>query len=161
MAGDMSDAAVSLKGTYLVAGLTDEQMDEVEKLATVRMCPSGHLLCRIGDPADFLYVVLNGTLAVTTADGDKLGEIAAGSVVGEIGIVDVRQRTANVTCVGGVSVASIPIDALRNLMNANREMGFLILANLARVLAVRLRAADAKIDDLSDKAGDVWTHALG
>lgn len=152
---------VSLKGTYLVAGLTDEQMDQVAQLAQLHMFPSGHLLCRIGDPADTLFVVLNGTLSVTTADGDKLGEIGANSVVGEIGIVDVRQRTANVTCVGSVSVAAIPIDGLRKLMNDNREWGFLILANLARVLAVRLRHADARIDDLSDKVGDAWTHCMG
>jgi glutaminase len=152
---------VSLKGTYLVAGLTDEQMSEVARLAQLHMFPSGHVLCRIGDVADTLYVVLNGTLAVTTADGDKLGEIGANSVVGEIGIVDTRQRTANVTCVGAVTVAGIPIDALRALMNANRQWGFLILANLARVLAVRLQQADARIDDLADKAGDTWTNALG
>lgn len=156
----MSDS-VSLKGTYLVAGLTDDQVAEVEKLATLHLFPSGHELCRIGEPADVLYVVLNGILSVTTGDGDKLGDIGANSVVGEIGIVDVRQRTANVTSVGAVSVASIPIDALRQMMSANREWGFLILANLARVLAVRLRQADARIDALADKAGDSWDHAMG
>lgn len=153
--------AVNLKGTYLVAGLTDDQMAQVANLAKHHLFPSGHVLCRIGDQADSLFVVLAGSLSVTTADGDKLGEVSAGSVVGEIGIVDVRQRTANVTCVGNVTVAAIPIDGLRQLMNSNREWGFLILANLARVLAVRLQQADARIDDLSDKAGDVWTHALG
>ena len=153
--------SVSLKGTYLVSGLTDEQMEVVGKLAQLQMFPSGHVLCRIGEQADTLYVVLNGTLSVTTADGDKLGEIGANSVVGEIGIVDIRTRTANVTAVGPVSVASIPIDALRSLMNQNREWGFLILANLARVLAVRLRQADARIDDLADRAQDTWTHAMG
>lgn len=156
----MSDS-VSLKGTYLVAGLTDEQMAEVGRLAQLHMFPSGHVLCRIGEQADTLYVVLNGTLSVTTADGDKLGEVGANSVVGEIGIVDVRTRTANVTAVGPVSVASIPIDALRSLMNQNREWGFLILANLARVLAVRLRQADARIDDLADRAQDTWSNAMG
>jgi CRP-like cAMP-binding protein len=156
----MSDS-VSLKGTYLVAGLNDDQMAQVNRLAQIHMYHSGHELCRIGEPADTLYVVLNGTLAVTTGDGDKLGEIGTNSVVGEIGIVDVRTRTANVTCVGPVSVAAISIDQLRALMNENRDWGFLILANLARVLAVRLRQADARIDELADKASDQWTNALG
>jgi hypothetical protein len=42
-------------------------------------------------------------------------------------------------------------------MNSRREIGFVILANLARVLSGRLRLADAKIDLLSD--GDAWKNA--
>jgi CRP-like cAMP-binding protein len=153
--------AATLKSSYLVAGLSDDQIAEVAKLAEIHNYPSGHLLCRIGDPANDLYVIIGGSLAVTTHDGDKLGEIGTNSIVGEIAIVDVRQRSANVTCVGPVTAAAISVDALRKLMNENRQWGFLILANVARVMSVRLRQADARIDELADKAADVWDHCQG
>jgi len=45
-------------------------------------------------------------------------------------------------------------------MNANREWGFVVLANLSRVLAGRLRVANDKIDELYDKTTDTWDNAL-
>ncbi|MEQ1824033.1 MAG: cyclic nucleotide-binding domain-containing protein [Fimbriimonadaceae bacterium] len=156
----MLDPAV-LKGSYLVAGLDDVQIQSVASLAELKHYASGHLLAKIGEAADVMFVVIGGNLTVTTHDGDKLGEIATGSVVGEIALVDARPRAANVVCVGPVSVAVFPVDKLRMLMNQNRDMGFLMLANIARVLAARLRNADAIIDQLADGVGDVWTNALG
>lgn len=150
-----------LKGTYLCAGLTDEQVAQVAALAELHAYQAGHELCRIGQPAADLYVVISGHFAVTTHDGDKLGEIGPGSLIGEIAIVDVRQRTANVTSIGAAAVASIKVDAIRKLMTENREWGFLILANIARLLAVRLRQADARIDELCDKSQDSWNLAMG
>ncbi|MEQ1934359.1 MAG: cyclic nucleotide-binding domain-containing protein [Fimbriimonadaceae bacterium] len=156
----MTDPAI-LKGTYLVAGLDDVQIAAVAGLSTLKHFPSGHLLAKIGEAAEVMYVVIGGTLTVTTQDGDKLGEIHTGSVVGEVALVDARPRAANVACVGPVSVAEISIDQLRKMMNQDRDMGFLILANISRVLSARLRSADAMIDQLADGVGDVWTHALG
>ncbi len=150
-----------LKGTYLVAGLSDEQIAQVAEIAELRPYASGQALARIGEEAVNLFVVIEGNLIETTADGDRLGEISKGSIIGEIALVDARPRTANVVSIGQVSVAAIPISDLRKLMNANREWGFIILSNIARVLAMRLRHADATIDELADKSSDVWTHAQG
>lgn len=150
-----------LKGTYLCAGLTDDQVAQLGALAELHTYQAGHELCRIGETAQDLYVVISGHFSVTTHDGDKLGEIGPGGLIGEIAIVDVRQRTANVTSIGTVAVASIKVDAIRKLMSENREWGFLVLANIARVLAVRLRQADARIDDLCDKSQDSWNLAMG
>jgi CRP/FNR family cyclic AMP-dependent transcriptional regulator len=156
----MFDPAI-LKGTYLVAGLDDVQIASVAGLSILRHFPSGHLLAKIGEAADVMFVVIGGSLTVTTHDGDKLGEIHTGSVVGEVALVDARPRAANVVCVGPVTVAEISIDQLRKLMNKDRDMGFLMLANISRVLATRLRNADAMIDQLADAVGDAWTHAQG
>jgi hypothetical protein len=36
----------------------------------------------------------------------------------------------------------------------------MVLANLARLLAARLRGADARLDELMDIEQDVWTNVL-
>lgn len=151
----------SLKGAYLVAGLADDQLAQIAAIAELRHFNSGQVVANIGDDAKDIFLVLDGTLMATTEDGDRLGEIGRGSIIGEVALVDSRPRTANVVCVGPVATAVIPIDALRKLLNANRDWGFLVLVNVAKVLAGRLRHADAMIDDLSDRASDVWTNALG
>jgi CRP-like cAMP-binding protein len=74
-------------------------------------------------------------------------------------LIDDRPRSAEVVCVSLTKVAKIPAKELRSFMNTKRDVGFVILANLARVLSGRLRIADAKIDTLLD-GSDPWKHSL-
>lgn len=150
-----------LRDTYLVVGLADGQIAQIAEIAELKTFASGQALARIGEEATELFVVIDGNAIVTTQDGDRLGEIGKGSLIGEIALVDARPRTANVVAIGAMAVVAIPIAPLRKLMNEHRDWGFVVLANISRVLAMRLRQADATIDALADKATDVWTHALG
>ena len=156
----MVDGAL-LKGSYLMHGLTDDQIGQVAALAEVRLCSPGRVVANVNDVSDEVYFVLEGNLVVTTEDGDKLGEVGPNSVIGEMGLVDARPRTANVTCRDRVTLAVVSAKGLRKLMSDNREWGFILLSNIARVLAGRLRQADARIDELADKATDAWDHAMG
>ena len=151
----------ALKDSYLVAGLTDEQVGKIASLSTVKTYRSGDTIVKSGDPATELLVVLSGSLNVTSDDNDLLGEIGVNSVVGEMGLMDGRASTANVCSVGHVSVASIPTKELRGLMNSNRDWGFLVLANIGRVMSDRLRRSNARIDELCDSTHQPWENALG
>jgi len=150
----------ALKKTYLVVGLSDAQIEEIASLATMRRFLPQETLIRSGEQSSDLYLILEGRLNVLTSDGQKLSEVGPGSILGEIALIDARPRTANVVCVGLVDAAVIPAKELRAKMNANREWGFVVLANLSRVLAGRLRVANDKIDELYDKTTDTWDNAL-
>ncbi|HVL38396.1 MAG TPA: cyclic nucleotide-binding domain-containing protein [Fimbriimonadaceae bacterium] len=147
------------KQNYLVSGLSDEQVGQIAALATVETFLAGETVTRIGEDNADLYVILDGRVNVLTADGDKLGEAGPGSVLGEIGLIDARPRTANTVTVGLTRAARLPARELRSLMNGNRDLGFVVLANLARVLCGRLRMANARLDELIDKTTDAWEHA--
>jgi len=148
------------KKNYLVVGLTQAQVEEVAAMATLRRLTAQERLIRAGDQGSDLYVILNGRVAVLTPDGDKLSEVGPGSVLGEISLIDAGPRTADAICIGLVDVATIPAQQLRRHMNQNRDIGFIILSNLARVLCGRLRLANEKVDELYDKATDAWDRAL-
>lgn len=150
----------TFRKNYLVVGLTDDQIQEIADLATMRRLLAGETLVRAGDQSSDLYVILSGHLLVMTPDKEKLNEVGPGSVIGEISLVDARPRTADVQAKGFVDVAVIPADALRQKMSHNREWGFVVLANIARVMAGRLRQANQKIDELYDKTTDLWQNAL-
>ncbi len=147
--------------TYLVCGLTPAQVAKVAALARIeRHCAQEVLIDKNHHGGD-LYVVLEGRVNVLTDDGDKLAEVGPGSVLGEIELIDAGPKTANAVCVGLVDVAAIPVPALRTLMRSDLELGFMILANLARVLCGRLRKADQMLDTLLDGAnGGAWGNAL-
>lgn len=153
------DTAEAFKRNYLVCGLPEEAISEVWAMARCENHLARETLIRINEKSGDLFVILDGQVKVMTADGDVLAEPGPGSVLGEMSLVDDRPRSAEVVCVGLTKVARIPAKELRAYMNAKRDVGFIILANLARVLSGRLRLADAKIDMLCD-GDDAWKNSL-
>ncbi len=145
---------------YLVYGLGDDMIQEVAEFATVEIKTAGEDLIRFGERSGDLFVILDGRVNILSQGGDKLAEVGPGAVIGEIALIDDQPRSANATCVGLVKAARIPAKELRTYMNTNRQVGFTMLANLARVLCFRLRQTDQKLDALMDKVTDPWQNAL-
>jgi glutaminase len=149
----------AFKKNYLVCGLAEDAMSEVWAMGLMETHLARDTLIKINEKSSDLFVILDGNVQVMTGDGDVLAEPGPGSVLGEMGLIDDRPRSAEVVCLGLTKVARIPAKELRSYMNSNRDVGFMILANLARVLCGRLRLADAKIDQLSD-GNDPWKDSL-
>jgi CRP-like cAMP-binding protein len=141
---------------YLVVGLPDEEIARVAELAEFRIAYPGNTLIEQGAGNADLLIILDGTVEVHSKTGTVLGERGPGSVIGEIALVDNRPRSASVSANGTVSYARINADALRRFMGQSPQTGLLMLSNLARVLAMRLREASATIEDLDGKIGDPW-----
>lgn len=60
--------------------------------------PAGHVVILEGEPADAFYVVVAGTMAVTsTRAAGALPDLGAGDYFGEIGLIEHIPRTATVT----------------------------------------------------------------
>lgn len=151
----------ALKDAYLVAGLKDEEIAQVAALANIKLYRSGDCMIQVGDASTELFIILSGNVKVTTHDGDLLGEAGANSVIGEMGLVDALPSNGNVSCVGPVSAAVIPMADLRRIMSQNRQWGFVMLSNISRVLSGRLRQTNARIDELCDLTTEHWEHSLG
>ena len=155
----MLDTSEAFKSNYLVCGLPPEAIAEVWAMAVQETHLARETLIRINEKSSDLFVVLDGKVQVMTQDGDVLAEPGPGSVLGEMSLIDDRPRSAEVVCLSLTKVAKIPAKALRSYMNSNRDVGFIILANLARVLSGRLRLADLKIDTIMD-GGDPWRGSI-
>ncbi len=138
----------AIQNNYLVYGLTSDQLYSVSELASERALAEGEMLCRQGETGGELFIVLEGHLSVQTSEGEKLAEIGPNSVVGEMGLIESRPRSASVKAVTPVRVASIRSSDLREAMVTDGHLGFLVLCNITRVLSERLRQADQKLDTL-------------
>jgi CRP/FNR family transcriptional regulator, cyclic AMP receptor protein len=145
---------------YLVTGLPPERVREIAELAEYGVKLAGEDLMVKGEKSSDLFVVLEGRVNIYTPGGDKLGDAGPGSVLGEIALVDDQPRSATATCVGLVKFAKFPAATLRTYMVSNKDAGFTMLANLARVLSMRLRQSSAAMEALFGKAKDAWEHAL-
>jgi CRP-like cAMP-binding protein len=157
----MTDEQVQRFGScYLFGGVAPEAVREVAGLAEFGAMLAGEVLARAGERSADLFVILDGRVNVLTKHGDKLGEAGAGAVIGEVSLVDDQPRSADCVCAGMVQFARLPSKELRRYMAANKDAGFTMLANLARVLSMRLRQTDQAMGVLFDRGRDPWEHPM-
>jgi CRP/FNR family transcriptional regulator, cyclic AMP receptor protein len=95
---------------------------------------AGEVLFRRGDPARTMYVLLSGDLRI--GDGNVTYEdCVAGSIVGEMALIDSEPRSATVMATSDASLAEI--DEKRFLYLIERTPNFAL--NVMRILSQRLR----------------------
>jgi CRP-like cAMP-binding protein len=148
------------KKNYLVHGLPDTTIEEIGALASFDGGLAGDVLVKKGEKSSDLFVILDGTVNILTDKGDKLTEVGPGSVLGEVALVDAGPRSATAVCKGLVKFAKLPAKELRAYMAKNKDAGFVMLANLSRVLSMRLRQTSIAIEDLRAKTEDPWKGSL-
>lgn len=156
---DLRIAAQGLHRSILAYGLRPEHTQAIAALAhRVSFSAGEHLYMADAKDAD-LFVILEGHVDLLTNDGDKLSEVGPGGVLGEISFVDAGPRHAFAVATGFVVALRFPAHDLRVHLCQNPTIGFLVLTNLARLLASRLRSADGRLDHLMDHEHDCWRHS--
>ena len=115
-----------------------------------RTFPQGQVLFREGDVADSVFRLLSGTVdVIRELDGQPilLGKVGAGQFIGEMSIIENRQRSATVRATGEVEVEVLtPTEFLDQIANSPATARELI-----RRLSQRLREADDRI--VRDESG--------
>ncbi|MFN0088863.1 MAG: cyclic nucleotide-binding domain-containing protein [Acidimicrobiales bacterium] len=104
--------------------------------------PAGRRLIRQGHNTNEAFVVEAGTADVLL-DGEKVSEVTAGKIVGEISLLDHGPATADVVSQTPMTLLVIPHNRFAQLLDATPALG----ASIARTLAARLRAMDAHHHD--------------
>lgn len=79
----------------------------------------------------------------------RLATFGQGVAFGEMALLDGGTRSADVVCDGPSRVAVLPLTALHDLEHTHPGLRPAIQSNLARLLARRLRAANAQIRALA------------
>ena len=99
----------------------------------------GKTVCQEGTPGDTMYIVLDGELEVSA--GGKLIEVAkGGDVVGEMALIDTKDRSA--TVIAKTDCRLVPITEKRFLVLVHETPIFALL--VMRTMADRLRRMIAR-----------------
>ena len=124
----------------LFEGVDAAAVERLAAAATEERVPAGTVVLRQGDPADDLFVLVEGTLVVDhAADGvvRRVNELAAPDYVGEIGLVQHRPRTATVTAATGALLWRLPgglfLDAVTGVPTLPTGLSRGIASRLARI----------------------------
>lgn len=150
------DTLETFMKNFLVQGLPEAATAEIAALAQNVAFEKGDALISKHDKSTDLFVILEGQVNIYNAVGDKLGEAGPGNVLGEVALVDDQPRSADAVALGFVRAAKLPGGELRKYMGAHRDVGFIMLANLCRVLTMRLRGVNVYIEDLTINSRDPW-----
>jgi CRP-like cAMP-binding protein len=84
-----------LREVRLFDGCTDEQLEQIARMADEVAVPAGYVLVYEGDWGHEVFVVADGEAEVT-AGGRMLALLDAGSVIGELAVLNPAPRTATV-----------------------------------------------------------------
>ncbi len=132
-----------LNKVEIFEGLSAEILDRIQAMAMEEKVQEGHIFFRAGDPADFLYVLKEGQVALTTGGASPItfpiGE--TGAVFGWSALVEPRAYTATSESTMPTTVLKLDGTALLQLFEDHPRDGLLVLRRLARVMASRLKAS--------------------
>jgi hypothetical protein len=78
------------------------------KKPAIRRIKAGDVLAEQGSPGDSLYLVLDGVVDIVV-DGQAVGEVGPGAVLGERAVLEAGRRTGALTAVTAVSVAEADV----------------------------------------------------
>jgi CRP/FNR family cyclic AMP-dependent transcriptional regulator len=138
-----------LAGTPLFSGLTSAQLAMLQEHMHVKTFPASTTVVLAEQPGEVVFVILRGTvkIQVDQADGTEvtLALLGAGETVGEMSAMDNLGRSANVVTIEESTLMWLGRTVFSECLQTMPRLTY----NLARILAGRLRVANAQIQALA------------
>lgn len=145
--GLLVDVAAILRRNRLFSILDDGRMAELVSLGRQSRFREGQTVFNKGDPGDCLYAILKGQIAVSTGTVDGktmlLNILDAGDVLGEIALLDGKERTASATALRPSELFRIDRPAFTAFLERHPKLCIEMMA----VLCERLRWVSENIED--------------
>ncbi len=113
----------------------------------------GDILFEEGEPSDYVVVIRRGEVIVgkvLAGERVEIGRIREGEVVGEMGVIQGRERTATIVADKETEVDLFDLESFLSRVSADRDLAFQTL----RRLCERLSAADHRIAALLEEMSD-------
>lgn len=130
----------ALANTSLFSQCSARELRLIARLAKTRKVPQGTRLLVEGEVGDQMLVMLSGSATVQRG-GRRIATLAAGAVIGELGVLSRAPRNATVTTTADSEIAVIGQRAMNRLLAD--APGF--ARKLLESLAERVRELDRKL----------------
>ena len=131
-------------------GLSEAELDFLTQLCDERSYKRGDMIFTERKRGDEIYVLIKGRVRIelgiaSKTDHATIHRVQKGEIFGELAIVDEGGRSASAECETDCEVIAIGRDALRSLFEENSRIGYVVMTNLASVLAARLRKTNLQL----------------
>jgi anti-anti-sigma regulatory factor len=104
----------------------------------------GEVICREGDDADRMWLLVKGSVSVrlrvnNQSTGLRIASLARGTIVGELALIEHGKRSATVVADETVTCYELQRDGYERIFRERPQIANKLLINLARELARRVR----------------------
>jgi glutaminase len=151
--GLLADRAMTLAEHEACDRFSPEDLAVLEGALERRSFDAGTLVIRKGDPADALYLLMQGEVSVVMSlpNGEikRLATFPAGMAFGELAIVDRGERTADVRADSAVECYALPVAALDRLGERHPVIKMKLLENLLRHVSRTVLRLNQEVGALS------------
>lgn len=138
-----------LKKISLFESLTDDELEEVEKICKTEQIAGDTVIFKEGSPGDKCYVIINGEVRISkmipNIGEEALTVLKPGDYFGEMALIDNFPRSAHAIANTDVQALVISKQDLDKILIADREMGYKLLWVFVKTLSRRLRETNEKM----------------
>jgi len=136
----------ALVATPLLAGMTMPALELLAAEGVVISFPAGAFIVREGQPGHSFFILVEGDVDVVKTNDlghvIPLAQLQAGTFFGEMSVVDPVTRTASVRTLTDVKTIEIRAATLYRLFQKMPDQYSVLILNLSRDMARRLRKLD-------------------
>jgi CRP/FNR family transcriptional regulator, cyclic AMP receptor protein len=147
------DRQVALQGVPVFAGLGDAGLTVLAQAVEESSFRAGEVIVREGEQGNRMFVIRSGKVEVVKHLSEPhetvLDVLEAKNFMGEMCIVDCVVRSASVRAVEDTTLYSLKGTDLYRLFKKYPDQYAIVILNIARDLARRLRAIDEKFSAIS------------
>lgn len=150
----MAEASPSLAGSSplevvehasFFSALTTRQRERVASVAKTVEFPGRSDIYKLGDRAEFCYVLVRGMVRFNLALGNRTasaGEmIRSGDLFGWAALIrSAQRRIATASCVTPCTIVAIEGDALLDLMDGDHSLGYAIMSQVSLLVTSTIAA---------------------
>jgi SulP family sulfate permease len=144
---------LELREMELFAGRKAETLAELEACMERRTVRAGARIFSRGDSGDELFLIRRGAVRIVlpfTAQQHHLATFGRGSFFGEMSFLDRGQRSANAVAFTDTDLFVLSRQRFDEVTVHHKRLAIQLLGNIARILALRLRYANAELRTLRD-----------
>ena len=149
----MRERVEQLRQIDLFAGLKQEALELIARVATEEAHATGTKIFQHGDAGDKLYLILEGKVRISREvpgmGEEALAVLGAGEVFGEMALLDESPRSADARVHDRCRLLAIPKDGFDDLLFLHKDLAYEVLWSIVRMLLGRLRETNNKLTFLS------------
>jgi CRP/FNR family transcriptional regulator len=156
----MEEETANLLGRVpILAGLSQEEIAELAKVAVPRTYRSGEVVFREGDSGDTCFVVRSGAIKITREHAGRtiaLAELRSGDMFGELAMFGGETRSATAQALEDTGAVALLAGDIRRLLMGNPDIAVKMLEEMAnRVRATNERLANQSFQTVAGRVAGV------
>lgn len=141
-----------LKKIFLFQYLDDNELEHILNIASAKIYKEEAIVFNEGEKGDAFYVVLKGSVRISTVipgvGEEALAVLKKGNYFGEMALIDNAPRSASAVANEDTVLLKITDANFRNLLVNDRKLAYKLLWGLVKTFSKRLRETDNKLKNI-------------